>query len=471
MSATRALAGYISRIRYEDLPEDVVEKGKLSIINCLGNSIGGYLLPVSKIFLELAKEIGTGKGEATLIGDGTKVSVPMAAFANGALSTMLDHADYFRSESGRCWIWPGALAVPAALAAGESQGISGKELIAAAVAGFECSARVLSSMDMTLERSKEINGETISLFAAAGASGRALGLDEDGMLSTLGMAGTYTPVPGWYKWVSDEGLSPRKDIKQGWSWMCMAGAFAAVSANRGLKMLQENNILDGQKGLSLMLSMDSFKEERLTEGFGRTYHIREFASKLYPGGAVSHPPIVGVREMIEEHGFGPSDIEVIEVITAMQDGIGFDDPEPNNLSEMQFSLPYQLAAALFSGSSGGPDWYIDPMASDPRVASLAKRVTMTFDDECQTFFNATNLRLSKVWVTTKSGERYFRRVEHNGEAKTTEEIREKFIGTTAQVFERGHVDKILATVDNLESVGNISDLIGLLSVSPQRARQ
>ena len=468
MSSTRALAGYLSRLRYEDLPPDVVEKGKLSIINSVGNSIGGYPLTVSKTFLELSKDLGIGRPESTLIGDGTKVSVSGAAFGNGGLSTMLDHADYFRSESGRCWIWPGALAVPAALAAGEAQGISGKELIVSAVAGYECAARALTAMDMTLGTTKEINGETISTFAAAGAAARAFGLDEDEMLSTLGMAGTYTVVPGWYKWVSDEGLSPRKDIKQGWAFMCMAGAFAAVSAKRGLRMVQENNILDGQKGLSRMLAMDSYKEERVTEGFGQTFHIREFASKLYPGGAVAHPPIVGVRDMIDEHGFDPEDIDRIEVATAMQDGIGFDDPEPHNLSEMQFSLPYSLAAALLSGAPGGPDWYVEATAKDPRVTGLSQRVTMSFDDECQTFFNATNLRLSKVTVTTKSGHQYYRRVEHNGEAKTPEEIKDKFIGAACQVIERKQADEILDTIGSLESVSNISKLTDLLAPFPPK---
>ena len=235
-------------------------------------------------------------------------------------------------------------------------------------------------------------------------------------------------------------------------------------------MLQPNNILDGQKGLSRMLAMDSYIEERVTEGFGKTYHIREFASKLYPGGAVAHPAIVGVRDIIAEHGFQPGDIDGIEVVTSIQDGIGFDDPEPVNLSEMQFSLPYQLAAALFSGAAGGPDWYVEATANDPRVQGLSKRVVMSFDDECQTFFNATNLRLSKVTVTTKSGQQFYRRVEHNGEAKSPEEIREKFIGCASQVIERSHADEILNTISDLESVSNIATLMGLLAPFPPESK-
>ena len=130
---------------------------------------------------------------------------------------------------------------------------------------------------------------------------------------------------------------------------------------------------------------------------------------------------------------------------------------------MQFSLPYMLAAALLSGAAGGPNWFIEATAKDPRVMGLTKRITMTFDDECQTIFNATNLRLSKVTVTTKSGHQYYRRVEHNGEAKTSDEIRDKFVDAASQVIDRKQVDEVLDTIRNLESASNISQLTNLLA--------
>ena len=125
--------------------------------------------------------------------------------------------------------WPS----PAALAAGEPRSISGKELIACVVTGYEVCARILYSMDMTFEKFEKISGETSSVFASAAAAGRALGLDEDGMLSNLSMAGIYTPVPGGRKWIGDEGLRPMKEIKQGWAWMCMIGTFTAVFRSGG----------------------------------------------------------------------------------------------------------------------------------------------------------------------------------------------------------------------------------------------
>ena len=469
MSSTRTLAKYLSQMSYEDLPPKVVEKSKLSVLDALGNIIGGYPLNLSRTFLELAKDMGGGREQATLIGDGAKVSIPMAAFGNGALSTMLDCCDAHLSDSGRCPAWVGALAVPAALAAGQPQGISGKELIASVVAGYECTARILHSMDMTLERSLELTGQTVSAFAAAGAAARALGLAEDEFLSTLGMTGIYTPVPAGHKWLSDEGLTPRKDIKQGWAWMCMTGAFAAVSAQKGLKMLQENNVLDGDQGLWRMLGMDVFKEEQITAELGQKYHILQFRTKLYPGCAVTHTAIAGVTGLVKEHSLEPGDIEAVEVITNKQDGIGFDDRDPRGLSDIEFSMPYQISAALLAGDQG-PNWYTERTAKSPEISKMMARVTLSFDEECEQVFRDTHLRMSKVVLLTKAGQRYTRRVDGVANPETADEIRKKFITTTSQVIERGRIDRILNTVDNLETVRNISELLDLVSSLPDQVR-
>ena len=466
MSSTRTLASYLSGIKYEDLPPDVVEKGKLAVLDAVGISIGGYPLSLSSTFLGLAKDLGGGRQQATLIGDGTKVSVPWSAFGNGALSTMLDYCDHQTSDSGRCPAWIGALAVPAALAAGEARGISGKELIASVVAGYECTARVLHPMDMTLEAAQRLRGETVSVFASAGAAGRALGLNEDEFLSALGMTGIYTPVPAWYKWVSDEGLTPRKDIKQGWAWMCMTGAFAAVSAQKGLKALQENNILDGDMGLWRMLGMDIFKEDQLTAGLGQTYHIRNFSSKRYPGCAVTHTAIAGVTGLLKDHGIDPGDIEDIEVITNKHDGIGFDERDLPGLCDIEFSMPYQVCAAILGGERG-PRWYSDRLARSPEIADMMNRVSLGFDEECERIFHESHMRISKITLSTKSGKRYTSRVDEVGHAENSEEIRNKFVTTTSQVIDGDRLQKILTTIDNLEAVESVSDLIGLLSPLPQ----
>ena len=50
-------------------------------------------------FCTLARSVGEGSADATIIGSGDRVSVPSAAFANTALSTMLDYSDYMMSRA------------------------------------------------------------------------------------------------------------------------------------------------------------------------------------------------------------------------------------------------------------------------------------------------------------------------------------------------------------------------------------
>jgi 2-methylcitrate dehydratase PrpD len=138
VSTTRELAEYIAGFDAETLPTRVLSQAKLVTIDALGNAIGGRCFDGADAFCNLARSVGEGSADATIIGSGDRVSVPWAAFANTALSTMLDYSDYMMSESGRCPIWIGPLAVPAALAAGEATGISGAEFLASVAAGYEC---------------------------------------------------------------------------------------------------------------------------------------------------------------------------------------------------------------------------------------------------------------------------------------------------------------------------------------------
>ena len=464
MSATRTLAGYLSGLRYQDLPSQVAENGKLAVLDAVGNCIGGYPLSGSTTFLEMAKDMGSGRAEATIIGDGTRVNVPMAAFANGALSTMLDYSDSLSTESGRSLAWMGALAVPAALAASESRAVSGSELIAAVVAGYECAARVVLSMDQTSEQEERVTGSSVSVFAAAGAAARALGLNKDQFLSALGMAGMYTPVPAGYKWIGDEGLRPRKDIKQGWAWMCMSGAFAAVSAQRGLTMLQENNILDGERGLWRMLGMDIFKEDELTRSLGDSYHILRFNSKSFPGCAVTHTALAGITGLVKDHGLIADDIERIDVVTNRAGGIGFDDQEPSSLADKEFSMPYQVAAALLGGEKG-PNWYADKLADSPRFRDMERRVKLAFDEESDQVYSDGHVRMSKVTVAMKDGRTYNTRVDRTERISEPNDVRAKFMRTTAQVIDRDQAEKIADCVDHLESLAAVAELTGLLSVT------
>jgi 2-methylcitrate dehydratase PrpD len=464
-SATRELARYVRGIQLVDVPQTVVHQAKLVVIDVLGNSIGGSALPLADAFVALADHVGGGRQAARVIGDGRWLSTPMAAFANAALATMLDYADLHFTDSGRRYSWLGALAVPAALVCGEANRITGAEFLASVVAGYEGGARVVHSMDSTLEQEEMINGATYSLFAAVTAAGRSLALNEDEMLSAIGMAGIYTPVAAGYKWMGDEGLTPRKDIKQGWAWQCHLAVFAAESARAGLRMLQPNNILDGDHGLWSMLGMDVFRPERLVEDMGDRYYLQEFMSKALPGCAVTHAAMAAVTGLVHDNGIDIDRIDRIDVSTNRWEGIGFDDPDPIGLSDRQFSMPYQVAAALVGGEAG-PNWYQDELAADPRLIRLTRSVHLSFDDESDSIRRQGLKWMCKVRVQTADGTTFHRQIEDGDRVRTADEVRAKFRRTVLQVTTSERVEEILNAIDGIENMTDLDPLLHLVTLLP-----
>lgn len=273
----------------------------------------------------------------------------------------------------------------------------------------------------------------------------------------------YTPVPAGYKWIGDEGLTPRKDIKQGWAWMTMVGVFAAVSAEKGLQMLQENNILDGDHGLWRMLGMDIFRDEEVTAGLGERFHVLRFATKSFPGCAVTHTAMAGVTDLVRDQRLAPDDIEAVHVVTNRAGGIGFEDQAPARLVDREFSMPYQVAAAVLAGTKG-PGWYSEELAGGDGFRDMERRVSLGFDEESEQVYRDTHARISKVILSTRDGRSFRTRVDDTDRYTDWDGVLAKFMDTTTQVITREHAESIAEAVKGLDSMASISQLMGLLKV-------
>ncbi len=124
MGATETLARYASAVKLEDFPAEPVLQAKHFIQNEIGCALGGAQTELGKRTIAVAHEIGVGgKGEATLIGDGARMSCVLAAHANTELAETLD----FDDEHKFTLTHPSCSIVSTALAVGEMTGASGKD--------------------------------------------------------------------------------------------------------------------------------------------------------------------------------------------------------------------------------------------------------------------------------------------------------------------------------------------------------
>lgn len=175
MNYTRTLSEYAVKLRYEDLPKEVIEQAKLLTLHVLGVSLAGCRVTQGNEAIALSKDMGGEKKESTILGDGNKVSCVQAAFANSTLADVLDWEDC--SWTGH----PSAGAIPAALAVGERVKASGKDYITSLVAGYEVYQRIAMAVQPTPEFYSKCGWGLTSwqIFAAAIPAAKLMKLDEN----------------------------------------------------------------------------------------------------------------------------------------------------------------------------------------------------------------------------------------------------------------------------------------------------
>ena len=136
---SRRLAEFAVNLAYEDLPADVVERTKLLILDTAGIMVRARNDSESTPSMVRAIEVlGLASGECAVPGDSNTYAPSAAALLGGTLAHSLDFDDTHAEAS----LHSSAPIVPAALAAAEMMGASGKDMIVACVAGYEIQIRL-----------------------------------------------------------------------------------------------------------------------------------------------------------------------------------------------------------------------------------------------------------------------------------------------------------------------------------------
>jgi 2-methylcitrate dehydratase PrpD len=457
MSVTRDLVAFAAKTTYEDLSAEAVDAAKIAILNIIGNSIAGYQTRIGELHIGMAKDMGGGLGEATIIGDGTKVSVPLAAYANGNLGFALDYEDtvYYITH-------PGYITTASGLAMGEHLGSSGRDLLLAVILGYEILARIGMSMQPTPERGTQVWGEQYHPFASAITAGKLLGLDADALNVSFGIAGTYATVPSAYKYFGViEETRPMREVKLGWGWMCMAGVVAAQSAKRGFK--GGHGVLDGPQGFYIMAGSDRCDFDSMTKDLGKNWVITDTDYKPHPSIAWNHPPHDATKTLVAEHNITPDQVEKISIKGMGLNLIG--DVSPAGAVDAQFSVPYTVVTTIMQEPLL-PAMYSDEKLADPVLRDLLSKVELHDDPAAfDAFFTDQHMGFT-IAIGLKSGETVTREVlwPRDQPAYGRSDIEAKFRDLAGTVMPTDQVERIMATIDGLDTLGSVGELTAMLKV-------
>jgi 2-methylcitrate dehydratase PrpD len=455
MGTTRDLTTLVADTAYTDLPQQTVDATKLAVMNIVGCMLAGYQTRIGKLHTEMAKDMGGGREQSTIIGDGTKVSAPLAAYANGNFGFALDYEDTVLYVSH-----PGYITTSSGLAIGEMLGSSGKELILGIALGFEIVARMGAAMQPTPERGAQVWGEQYHPFASAVTAGKLYGLDAETLDVAFGIAGTYATVPSAYKYFGVVAETrPMREVKLGWGWMSMAGTVAAQSAHRGFR--GGHGVMDGDQGFYVMAGSDRCDHDLMVKDLGKSWLIDKTEYKIHPSIAWNHPAFDATRGLVNEHNITPDQVEKIHISGMGLNLVG--DTNPQGAVDGQFSLPYTVVTTIMREPLL-PAMYSDEKLADPVLRDLLSKVEIHHDKAADAdFFTDQKMRFG-VELTLKGGNVVKRDVEwpRDQPPMGRPEIEKKFRELAGTVLNDKRTEEVLQAIDSLDSFDNVTDFVRLL---------
>jgi 2-methylcitrate dehydratase PrpD len=381
---SRALAEFVARTRFEDLPAHVVEMTKRSILDAIGVSLGASgLEPACRPFVDMAIEAG-GAPQATIIGFGKKVPVTLAAFANGSFGHALDYED-IHDPTG---MHPNAPTVPAALAAAEAiGGVSGKELIVAVALGCDIVCRLQAAQRATaIPQAAADSGEggapygfyppaIVGTFGAATAAGKVLGLTADQMLDCWSLALCQNSTSGE---LIDSPRSEVRAVRDAFG--TQSGVQAAFLAKKGVKGFDKP--FEGRFGFFAMYARGNHAPGVLAANLGERFAGGDISYKAWPACRGSHLYVQAALDFMKETNAKVSDIAHVTAsvgpVNQMLCEPAASKRAPSTAIDAKFSIPFCVATALVKRDVVLASFLPEGRA-DPEVLACAAKVGYRLD--------------------------------------------------------------------------------------------
>lgn len=454
-SASETISAWVSSLRYDDIPADVVASTRLRILDVIGLSIAGGETPFGKSVRASASAWpGTA---ARLWGTSGTASAVGAAFVNGACSQTLEYDDTHNESV----VHMSSPAVAAALALADEHKASGKAIVTAIALGNEMSCRVGS---VTPQQFHKRGFHPSGLFAPFGVcwlAGKLLGLDAGQMSRAAGITGSYAAglIQCWVDGTQSKFLHP--------GWAAQSGIAAAILGKNGVTGPSE--VFEGRFGLfasHLQAADPAPNFDRLTKELGTFWDSRASSFKPFPVAHVIHPYIDALLRLRERHGLTPDKIEKIVVPVAPFIVPIVCEPveekrRPNTDSHGRVSIQYTLAEALALGRIG-KDAYAESSLRDPTILALADRVEFVVDPSMP----GSEQFKGVVEVFARDGGHWTEIEEYNHGSPenpmTDADIEAKFRENVEGVLSEGQATRVVEAMMAVETMPDASAIGALL---------
>src|SRR5437899_1824502 len=370
--ATERLAAYAAGAEFEHFPQAAAERAKRCLVDAVGCSIFGAQFPWSTMVLDEALATGAG-GPCRVPGvPGMTLHVPHAALVAGAFSHAFEYDNLRKPGAG---VHAGATVALPALAMAQAVNASGKELIAAIIAGVEVMFRIGAA---TLHSPEHIGFHAPGMtgpFGSAAACASLMGLSARQTAHAFGIAGSLAGGLLAFAKAGSGGMVKRLHLGRA----AESGVTAARLAQRGYE--GPRTVIEGRYGV-----LEAFCEETdptlLTQGLGRVFEIERICFKRYPCHVTAHVPVQLLRALMETHGFSGSDIRAITIEASGKVVSHHNEREPADIMLAQYSVPFCVAIAAYHDPLD-PAVFSDQVVRESRVRALAQAISVSGSEACK----------------------------------------------------------------------------------------
>jgi 2-methylcitrate dehydratase PrpD len=368
---SRDLAQFVVGLDYARIPPMVRERAKRLMLDAIGCGLAAKRFGFAATSLGAIKALA-GSGPRAVLGHPDRLPLRDAVLANGMLMHGLDYDDTHTEGVVHLTV----AVLPAVLGLGAELGRSGREMLAAYVAGIECGARVASVARGGFHTAGFHPTGVVGAFAAAIAAGKLYGLSVPEMENAQGIA--LSVAAGSLEFLEDGSWTKR--LHAGWAGV--GGITAAALARGGF--VAPKAAYEGRFGLFSLYLSSPDNLERATAGLGGAWETLNVAVKPFPACHFVHA-FADAAIALKRKGVDPQRIESVTALVPREEIEVICEPAANkrlpaNDYDAKFSLPYVVAASLRAGKFGLAE--LEPGAlADAETLALAARVGYRADPD------------------------------------------------------------------------------------------
>jgi len=310
-------------------------------------------------------------GKCTALGHARRLGMYDAALVNGTAAHGEDYDDTF--EGGP--VHPGAVVVPAVLAAAEQHGLSGAAVMRGIAVGSEIMCRLSLVAPQATHKAGFHPTAVFGAPAATGAVAAALGLDAETTIRAFGIAGSL--ASGIIEYLADG--SSTKRLHAGAA--AQAGLRAVHLAMGGF--VGPRTVFEGSHGMFKAFAPSKTPDfVKLLDGLGSRWVIEGLAFKPYACGTMTQP-FVDCAIKLAATGVKADDI--VSIVCKVGEGTVHrlwapleEKHRPPNGYAGKFSTPYCMAVAFIDGAAGLSQ-FTDERSQDSDVRALAAKISYEID--------------------------------------------------------------------------------------------